>query len=190
MVMRDQNIVSQFTPDEIMTAKVFLRDFEKSGIHLPNEQRSQFVGLCDEIIQLGRVFVQNNPRSTRQIKVEPSRLKGLSSSTIKSLTQSDGYASVGTDYTESHAILKYVKDEDVRREMYRGMNSATDDSVMILEALMRRRGELGELVGKESYGHLQLQDKMAKTPGKMLPYFCTMMTMIVIVQFQKMLTPF
>ncbi|KAI8575424.1 hypothetical protein K450DRAFT_180861 [Umbelopsis ramanniana AG] len=164
MVMRDQTIVAQFTPDEIMTAKVFLRDFEKSGIHLPNEQRSQFVGLCDEIIQLGRAFVQNNPRSIRQIKVEPSRLNGLSSSTIKSLTHSDGHAYIGTDYTESHAILKYAKDEDVRREMYRGMNSATDESVMILEALMRRRGELGELVGKESYGHLQLQDKMAKTP--------------------------
>lgn len=184
--MRDQNIVSQFTPDEIMTAKVFMRDFEKSGIHLPNQQRSQFVGLCDEIIQLGRVFVQNNPRSIRQIKVEPSRLQGLSSSTIKSLTQSDGYASIGTDYTESHAVLKYVKDEDVRREMYRGMNSATDESVMILEALMRRRGELGELVGKESYGHLQLQDKMAKTPGTMFPFFsCTIMTLVVIVDFRK-----
>lgn len=165
MVVNDQNLVSKFTPDEIMTAKVFMRDFEKSGIHLPSSQRSQFVDLCDRIIQIGRVFVQSNPRSIKQVKVEPSRLTGLSPAMIKSLTDSDGYAYITTDLSEGHAALKYVKDEDVRREIYTAMNSSTKESVLILEALMRSRGELGQLVGKESYSHLQLQDKMAKTPG-------------------------
>ncbi|CAM0137348.1 Mitochondrial intermediate peptidase [Umbelopsis sp. WA50703] len=164
MVMNDQNLISKFTPDEIMTAKVFMRDFEKSGIHLPSSQRSQFVDLCDNIIQLGRAFVQNNPRSAKHIKIEQSRLAGISPTLIKSLVRRDGYAYIPTDGMECHAVLKYVKDEDVRREVYIAMNSSTEESVMILEALMRMRGALGNLVGKESYGHLQLQDKMAKTP--------------------------
>ena len=52
-------IVSSLSEEAVAVAYVFLRDFEKSGIHLPPAQRERFVQLSDEILVLGRGFLQD-----------------------------------------------------------------------------------------------------------------------------------
>jgi intermediate peptidase len=165
-VLSDKSIVERFSPDEHAAAIVFLRDFEKSGIHLPSEQRAEFVELSDQIIHIGRNFIQMNPRAIEQVKIQESALSGVSPSVIRNIMTKDGYAYVPTDSTECQMILKYAKNENVRRQVYESMNSATKESIMTLEQLMMTRSELATLVGKDSYADLQLQDKMAKNPSK------------------------
>lgn len=166
LVLADKSIVARFTPDEHAAAVVFLRDFEKSGIHLPNQQRAEFVDLSDQIIHLGREFIQMNPRAIKQVKIKHSALGGVSPSVIRSVVSKDGYAYVPTDSTECQMILKYAQNGNVRRQVYESMNSATKESIMTLEQLMVTRADLATLVGRESYADLQLQDKMAKNPSK------------------------
>ena len=167
-VLADPTIVKEFTPDEHAAAIVFLRDFEKSGIHLPTEQREKFVELSDRIIQLGREFVQRDPRGVHHIKVDPKVLNGLGQSLGRNsslINKEDGLLQLSTDSYECQMILKYADNDQVRRQVYEAVNSANHESVSILEYLMKTRAELANLVGKSSFAELQLQDKMAKSPG-------------------------
>lgn len=162
-VLEDKSIVQNFSEDEYSSAMVFLRDFIKSGIHLPSKQRTEFVELSDQIIHLGRNFIQMNPRAIEQVKIQQSALNGVSPSIIKNIVSNDGYAYVSTDSTECQMILKYAKNSNVRRQVYESMTSATKESIMTLEQLMFTRSELATLVGSKSYADLQLHDKMAKS---------------------------
>ena len=61
--------------------------------------------------------------------------------------------------------LRTVQDPDARKIIYYASRTASGRSVGLLETLMRLRGELANLSGFESYGHLALRDRMmARTP--------------------------
>lgn len=109
-----------------------------------------------------------NPRAIKQVKIPQSGLTGVSSTVTRSVLSKDGYAYVPTDSAECQMILKYATNENVRQQVYESMNSATRESIHVLEQLMRTRSELATLVGKDSYAELQLQDKMAKNPSKLI----------------------
>lgn len=169
MALADKSITAQFKADERAAAFAFLRDFEKSGIHLPNKKRAEFVDLSDRIIHLGREFIQMNPRAIEQVKIQPSALAGLSPTVARSImnqSKKDGYAYVSTDSAECQMLLKYAKNENIRRQVYESMNSATKESISTLEQLLWTRSELATLVGRGSYAERELQDKMAKSPSK------------------------
>ncbi|KAI8636919.1 hypothetical protein BD408DRAFT_376091 [Parasitella parasitica] len=174
LVFADKSIVSKFTADEYAAATVFLRDFHKSGIHLRNQQRAEFVNLSDQIIHLGREFIQMNPRAIKQVKIKHSALGGVNPSLIRSAVSNDGYAYVPTDSPECQMILKYAQNENVRKKAYESMNSATKGSIATLEQLVKTRSALATLIGKESYADLQLEDKMAKNPNNVDAFLRTL----------------
>ncbi|KAI9477844.1 MAG: hypothetical protein EXX96DRAFT_523965 [Benjaminiella poitrasii] len=174
-VLANKSIAEDFKPDEYAAAIAFLRDFEKSGIHLPDQKKAEYVRLSDQIIQLGREFIQMNPRSIQHVKVPVRSLVGVGTNVIRSLPQKEGYAYISTDSIECRMILKYAKNEAVRRHMYEAINSATKESVLVLETLMQTRARLATLVGKKSYAELQLMDKMAKSPNNVNVFLRTLL---------------
>ncbi|KAG0171475.1 Mitochondrial intermediate peptidase [Apophysomyces sp. BC1034] len=174
-VLADKSIVQKFTSDERAAAIVFMRDFEKSGIHLPVEQRAEFVDLSDRIILLGREFIQRDPRAIDQVKIRRSLLKGLPHNISGSAGRRDDYAYIPTDSSSCQIVLKYAQDDQVRRQVYEAVNSANKESIFILEQLMETRAELAKLVGKDSFAELQLQDKMAKNPQNVDAFLQTLL---------------
>ncbi|CAG8724525.1 8778_t:CDS:2, partial [Racocetra fulgida] len=158
-VMSTPSIYSQFSSEERQVAHIFLRDFEKSGIHLPSSDRVKFVQLSDKIIALGRKFTHSQPsKSTKIIEVEASRLDGLYTGCS---TRNGDTARLSTKPWEAQMILKLIKDENIRKEMFIASNSATKEQTDLLENLLRTRGELARLLGMDSYSHIFLIDKMA-----------------------------
>ncbi|KAI9270626.1 hypothetical protein BDA99DRAFT_502300 [Phascolomyces articulosus] len=175
-VLEDKSIVQDFTLDEHAAAIVFLRDFEKSGIHLPTKQREKFVELSDKVIQLGREFVQRDPRGVHHIKVDPKALNGLGQNLSRNTAMMDsGHLQLPTDSYECQMILKYSDNDQIRKQIYEAINSANQESVLILELLMKTRAELANLVGKSSFAELQLQDKMAKSPANVDAFLRTLL---------------
>lgn len=165
-VLENKDIISKFAPDEHAAAIIFLRDFEKSGIHLPNEQRNKFVELSDQIIQLGRQFIQSDPYGSTHVKIAKKDIQDIGSSFLNLNTGKDGFITLPTNSMECRLILKYSKNESIRKLIYEAVNSANEQNIKILEWLMMSRAELANLVGQKSYASLQLQDKMAKNPSK------------------------
>lgn len=67
---------------------------------------------------------------------------------------------------QAQMIMRAAPDEEPRRRVYVASNSSTPEQINILETMLRKRAELSRLVGSESFAHLTLDDKMAKSPGE------------------------
>ena len=170
VVLSDPSIVKTLSEEAYQTALIFWRDFEKSGINLPPAERKKIVSLSSDILVLGRQFLEgaNAPRPPASIK--PSELKGLKDKGIgvKMMLQA---RFTGRDLLvypgslQAQMIMRSAPDEEPRRRVYIAANSSTHEQIEVLETLLRKRAELARLVGKESFAHMTLDDKMAKTPG-------------------------
>jgi mitochondrial intermediate peptidase len=66
---------------------------------------------------------------------------------------------------QAQMIMHYAPDEEARRKVYMAAHSSTSKQIQVLEDLLHARGELARLIGKKSFAHMMLADKMAKSPG-------------------------
>ncbi|KAF8347102.1 mitochondrial intermediate peptidase, partial [Amanita rubescens] len=169
IVLSDPSIVKTLTPEAHQTALTFWRDFKKSAINLSPEQRQKFVTLSSEILVLGREFLEgaNSPRPPASIK--PSELAGLKDKGLgvrlqlqAQFTQRDLLVYPGS--VQAHMIMRAAPEEEPRKRVFIASNSSTPQQIEILEELLRKRAELASLVGRESYAHMTLDDKMVKNP--------------------------
>ncbi|KAJ9478860.1 Mitochondrial intermediate peptidase [Pseudozyma hubeiensis] len=186
-ILSNQQIAGKLSREATAVAQVFLRDFEKSGIHLPPAERERFVQLSDEILVLGRGFLQDiagNDASDDFAKnasakadadksdtvelpthwleeVNPTVLKAIRASAI---TDRDGLLtfSAADQPWVFQTLLKYAPDERARKVAFRAANYGSEAQVQRLERLLKARAELATLTGAASYAEMALGDKMAK----------------------------
>ncbi|GAA6043212.1 hypothetical protein JCM8097_000329 [Rhodosporidiobolus ruineniae] len=153
-------------------ATPFLRDFEKSGIHLPPAQRAEFVSLSTAILQLGRRFLQNasDLDGRELVKVSkkevedafgPSHARRLLSNAADS---SDDTAWIDPTSWEGRVLARHHPSSTIRRDLYVASNAAPRSHVETLEELLLARGKLARLVGRSSWADVALEDKMAQSP--------------------------
>ena len=163
-------------PEARETARIFWRDFEKSGINLPPEQRSQFVSLSTEILTLGRQFLNETAAARPPAVIKPSELKGLKDKTMGARLRLQARFRDLVVYPgslQAQMIMHSAPEEEPRRKVYMAANSSTREQIDLLESLLRARGQLARLVGKESFAHMSLTDKMAGSPGMFVLYIRT-----------------
>ncbi|EDR15793.1 mitochondrial intermediate peptidase [Laccaria bicolor S238N-H82] len=179
-VLSDPSIVKTLGPEAHQTALIFWRDFEKSAIDLPAEQRKKFVSLSSDILVLGRQFLEgaNAPRPPASIK--PSQLSGLKDKGMgvrlqlqAQFTQRDLQVYPGS--LQAQMIMRSAPEEEPRRQVYLAANSSTPQQIEVLEKLLRTRAELARLVGRDSFAHMTLDDKMAKTPDNVWNFLDALM---------------
>ncbi len=169
-VLSDQEVVKSLSPEAYQTALIFWRDFEKSGINLPPMQRERFVALSTEILVLGRQFLNETAAARPPARIQWSELQGLKDLGMGArlrlqaqVTKRDLLVYPGS--LQAQMIIRSAPAEEPRRKVYIAANSSTPEQIELLERLLRTRGELARLVGKESFAHMALADKMAKCPG-------------------------
>ncbi|KAJ2028038.1 Mitochondrial intermediate peptidase [Coemansia sp. S610] len=176
-VMDDHEISCTFSPVEREVAMSFRRDFERSGIHLPKDAHAHFVGLSSDIQESSRGFLKSQslpPPSDHAVAVPVDHLRSLPSQVSMHILQSsstrkraDGTAVVDLvlDEYAAHYILRDCADDATREAVYRAWQFGSTAAVDTLETLLEQRRALSHLVGFESFGHMALEDKMAKSPS-------------------------
>lgn len=169
-VLSDHEVVQSLSSEAYQTALIFWRDFEKSGIDLPPVQREQFVSLSTEILVLGRQFLNETAAARPPARIQWSELQGLKDLGMgvrlrlqAQVTKRDLLVYPGS--LQAQMIMRSAPAEEPRRKVYLAANSSTPEQIELLESLLRARGQLARLVGKESFAHMTLADKMAKCPG-------------------------
>ncbi|KAJ3559957.1 hypothetical protein NM688_g22 [Phlebia brevispora] len=179
-VLADPQVVKSLGPEAHETALIFWRDFEKSGINLPPAQRTKFVSLSTEILVLGRQFLNETASARPPAVIKPSELKGLKDKAMGArlrlqaeFTQRDLMVYPGS--LQAQMIMHSAPQEEPRRKVYMAANSSTPEQIETLEKLLRARGELARLVGKESFAHMTLTDKMAKSPESVMRFLEALM---------------
>ena len=166
----DPAIVRSLSQEAYYTALIFWKDFEKSAINLPAEQRNRFVSISSEILALGRTFLAQAASARPPAVVEPSELQGIQDVGMGARLHLQARFTnkallVYPGSLQAQMIMRSAPREETRRKLYIAANTSTPEQVETLESLLRARGELAHLVGKPSFAHLTLDDKMAKSPG-------------------------
>ena len=169
-VLSDKEVVKSLSQEAHATALIFWRDFEKSGIDLPPAQRERFVSLSTEVLVLGRQFLNETAAPRPPARIQWSELQGLKDLGMGArlrlqaqVTKRDLLVYPGS--LQAQMIMRSAPAEEPRRKVYMASNSSTPEQIDILERLLQARGEIARLVGKESFAHMALADKMAKRPG-------------------------
>ncbi|KAI0227340.1 Mitochondrial intermediate peptidase [Massospora cicadina] len=160
-VLSDPGVVTHFSSEELEAGNIFLRDFEKSGIHLDEAKRDQFVGLNDEIIEVGRQFLTNNDPKERSLTFSKGDLEGCESW----LTAEHNDVQVPTSPGYAAMVLRTAKLSETRKRMYLASNTPSEEQLGVLEKLLATRAELANLLGHETFADFFLADKIARSPG-------------------------
>ncbi|PVU95079.1 hypothetical protein BB561_002040 [Smittium simulii] len=187
-VNTDPSTSSLLSGLERQVGKIFLEDFEKSGIHLDKASHEAFVQLNNRINSYSRQFMSGQSKSIWDvidhdpIKIPISKIKSIQPHILSMiLKQSSTYKEGNTDmlnllvsqYTGQH-ILRDCEDESVRKSVYIALNKTDSTLLSSLEGVLSTRFELAKLVGFPTYSALALKDKMAKSPENVFSFLSSL----------------
>ncbi|OAL54892.1 mitochondrial intermediate peptidase [Pyrenochaeta sp. DS3sAY3a] len=156
-------VYDAWTEEERIVARILMEDFARFGIGLDDKTREKLVDLSGEIADVGTQFVEGMAPERMSLRFDSKRLKGLDPNMAKALTKW-GETSISTMHHESQAVLRFVEDADVRRDTYTAVRTASKSSIARLEKMLKLRAELAQSSGYESFGHMTLENKLARTP--------------------------
>ncbi|XP_053996198.1 mitochondrial intermediate peptidase isoform X1 [Hylaeus anthracinus] len=132
-------------------AKLFLFDFEQSGIHLPESKRENVVQLNDYILQIGQKFMAGagNARVV-DANILPPGIR-------EHFTMKDNQIIVQGLYVDSSNNL-------VREAAYRVFLYPDSEQEYLLHELLNSRHDLAKLCGFPSYAHRAVRGSTVETP--------------------------
>ena len=169
--LNDQLIVAAAIPEvwnswgeeERTVANILMKDFAKSAIDLAEGDRQAFVHLSNEIAEIGPIFVDDMAPEKPILNLASSKLKGMDPIVVRQLTR---WGSVTLPTTGMPALLalRTVEDADTRREIYMANRTSSKKNIQRLEHLLTRRAQIAKLSGYDSFAHMTLTDKMARSP--------------------------
>ena len=157
-------VASTWTEEEMTVAKILLRDFSVSAIHLPQKERQEFVELSNDVKKWGQIFVEGMGPRQLYVEFEGKELQGLDPSIVARYSVGRGKVALPSIGEDAHAALCTVHNEDARREIYIAGRQAPKQEVAALETMLRTRAKIAKLSGFNSYAQMSLADKMAGSP--------------------------
>lgn len=156
-------VYESWSEEERIVARILMEDFARFGIGLDDATRKRLVDMSGEIAEVGSQFVEGMAPETLKLKFNSKRMKGLDPNLARALTRW-GETTISTMHHESQSALRFVQDPDVRRDVYSAVRTASKPSIARLEKMLKLRAELATVSGYETFAHMTLENKMAKTP--------------------------
>ena len=150
--------------EEKLVAEIQLRDFSRSAIDMPVEKRQRFVDLSNRMRILGNQFMDNMAPKTSYLDLDIRQLKGMDPSSLARWLDGPTRVRLPTVGHVPYVALGTVEDEATRREIYIAGRQSSRNQTELLERLMVTRAKIAKLSGYESYAHMNLSDKLAKSP--------------------------
>lgn len=148
-------------------------DFERGGIHLPDDKKKRFLKLQDKATSLSASFSSTAAEVPATIELHESKVQHLPQSLRRSLNPSNaqqGYVSLPLTSSNSHLILKWVRDGNIREKVFRLVNGADTSKIETLDNLLSCRHEIAGLLGHNSYAELLFNGRLASSPTDVLRF--------------------
>ena len=161
-----------------------LRDFRLSGAELPQDKKTRFAEIDQELSKLGAKFSENLLDATNafSIVVDQSRTSGIPGDVLAAAREAAQKAGrPGWKFTllapSYGPVMKYAEDRALREELYR--ESATRaaefgkpewDNTPIIASIVTLRKEQAALLGYRNYAEVSLVPKMAQSTAQVLAF--------------------
>ncbi|WP_455198116.1 oligopeptidase A [Kaarinaea lacus] len=164
-----------------------LRDFRLSGVDLPDEQKSRFKEIQQELATLTAKFSQNVLEATQAWTkhiTDITELAGLPDSALAMARQTaqhkerDGWLFT-LEFPSYFAVMSYADNRALREETYQayatrasdqGPHAGQWDNTKLMQQILALRHELAQILGFENYAQRSLATKMAPTTEKVMEF--------------------
>ena len=166
-------VTSQWTREEKTVAEILVKDFAKSGIDLPTEQREKFVSLSNEVAEAGTEFTNKMEYASDHVALTNKQLNGVDPTLVQKLTWWNK-AVIPLYDRSARIVASTALDESARQAIYVADRTASQGSIARLDKLLMKRAELAKLTGYKSYGQLALGEKMSKSPEAVNNFLTTL----------------
>ena len=177
----------QLTKAQKKTITNALRDFELSGIGLPEAQQKRYGEIVAKLSELSSNYSNNVLDATMgwtKLITNIEELAGLPESALaaaKAQAMAKGLEGwlVTLDMPSYIPVMMYCDNRDLRYEMYhayttrasdQGPNAHKWDNTENIKQILALRHELAQLLGFDSYAHISLATKMADRPEQVLAF--------------------
>jgi thimet oligopeptidase len=144
-----------------------LQDFRLSGVDKDPETRARIREIQDEIIKIGQDFERNIREDVRSLHLASVEdLAGLPQDYIDAHPpDDDGKITITTDYPDYFPFMTYAHSDAHRKELSRLFSlRAYPQNMAVLDNMVKKRHELANLLGFDTYADLATVDKMIRNP--------------------------
>lgn len=164
-----------------------LRDFELSGISLPEDKQKRYGEISARLSELSSDFSNNVLDATMGwdiVITDESQLKGLPESALEAAKLSaeskgkKGYRFT-LEFPSYYPVLTYCENRELREMMYKeyatrasdqGSNAGKWDNSANIDEKLKLRRELAQLLGFSTYADYSLATKMAENPQQVVEF--------------------
>ena len=164
-----------------------LRDFELSGISLPEDKQKHYGEISARLSELSSDFSNNVLDATMGwdiVITDESQLKGLPESALEAAKLSaeskgkKGYRFT-LEFPSYYPVLTYCENRELREMMYKeyatrasdqGSNAGKWDNSANIDEKLKLRRELAQLLGFATYADYSLATKMAENPQQVVEF--------------------
>jgi oligopeptidase A len=153
-----------------------IRDFELSGVALPEEKRKKVKEINIKLSQLQNQFAQNLLDATDRYEMiieDFEDIKELPETDLEAAkVERDGKTVYRfTLHQPSYiAFMTYGTNRNKREELYKAYVTRAPENEKILEEILALRHEKAQLLGFKNYAELSLATKMAQTPEEVISF--------------------
>ena len=162
-----------------------LRDFELSGVNLPEKKRAQFRANVNRLAELSAKFEENLLDSINDFHMDvadesrlgemPDDLKAMARAAAeKNKVAGFRFTLHGPSYA---GFITYSPDRELREKIHRAKSAcaselgpAKRDNTPVMAEVLKLRLEQAKLLGRESYAQCALESRMAETPARVLEF--------------------
>jgi thimet oligopeptidase len=141
-----------------------LLEFRLAGVDKDDATRAKLKKLNDDVTNESTAFERNIADDQRSVEVSSAAdLDGLPQDYIdRHKPGADGKIKITTDYPDIFPVLKFGKNQDLRRRLYdQFRDRAYPKNREVLLQLMQSRYEIATLLGYSSWADYNAADKMA-----------------------------
>ncbi|MBY6108352.1 oligopeptidase A [Ferrimonas balearica] len=164
-----------------------LRDFELSGIGLPEAEQKRYGEIVMRLSELSSQYSNQLLDATNawtKLVTDEAELAGLPESALEAAKQSatqrglEGYL-LTLEFPSYLAVMTYADNAELRREVYtafctrasdQGPHAGQYDNGPLMSEILALRQELAQLLGFDSPAHKSLATKMAQTPEQVISF--------------------
>ncbi|HEX7047478.1 MAG TPA: M3 family metallopeptidase [Gammaproteobacteria bacterium] len=164
-----------------------IRDFHLAGVDLPDDRKSRFKEIQQELSQLTTKFEENliDAAAAWHLKIDVEhRLRGVPADAIERARKlAEEHDAQGWWFALDHpgyqAIVVHADDRELRREMYtawstrasdQGPAASKFDNTEIMRRILSLRAEESRLLGFDNFAEVSLATKMAESPASVLEF--------------------
>jgi thimet oligopeptidase len=143
--------------------KRMIRDMERNGLALPEEERRKVIETRNKIADISLQFSSNIAAWQDELIVNEEEIKGLPDDYREMRKNDDGTYKIDLSYPSYHPFMKYSESDEARKKLYiKFKNRAADANLPLLKQLLTERKKLASQLGFSTYADLEIDDKMAK----------------------------